>query len=183
MNNFVSLAIKNAHSEDSDKTVQIGRLIWIFTGCKCPKLCFLTLWRRQLLALFYNIILVDFNSYFSLCNLYINTYIWDCEAECSSFSLPVRPSGEEFYHLYLVLTLELHAAVDNGGARVCHGMLPSVALSFAVIESELILGTSKRLVLTTRPDSPVLTTNRKFHFTVTFPKSTVTISCSRHSER
>ena len=36
-------AIQNAPSEDSDQTMQMRMLIWIFTECKCPKVHFLTL--------------------------------------------------------------------------------------------------------------------------------------------
>ena len=35
--NFVSLATKNAHSEDSDQTARMRSLIWIFAGRTCPK--------------------------------------------------------------------------------------------------------------------------------------------------
>ena len=34
--NFASLAIQNAPSEDSDQTVRMCRLIWIFAGRTCP---------------------------------------------------------------------------------------------------------------------------------------------------
>ena len=40
--NLVSLAFRNAPSEDSDHTAPTHRLIWIFTGCTCSKVCFLT---------------------------------------------------------------------------------------------------------------------------------------------
>ena len=40
--NHASLAIQNAHSEDSDQTVRTNKLIWIFAGRTCPKVCFLT---------------------------------------------------------------------------------------------------------------------------------------------
>ena len=40
---FASLAIQNAHSEDSDQTARMHRLIWIFSGCTYPKVHFLTL--------------------------------------------------------------------------------------------------------------------------------------------
>ena len=40
---FASLAIQNAHSKDSDQTVHLHSLIWIFAGCTCPKICFLIL--------------------------------------------------------------------------------------------------------------------------------------------
>ena len=36
--NFASLAIQNVLSEDSDQTVWVHRLIWIFTGSTCLKL-------------------------------------------------------------------------------------------------------------------------------------------------
>ena len=35
--NFTSLAIQNAHSEDSDQTTRMRRLIWIFTGRSCSE--------------------------------------------------------------------------------------------------------------------------------------------------
>ena len=40
--NFASLTIRNAPSEDSDQTARMRRLIWIFAGCTCTKVCFLT---------------------------------------------------------------------------------------------------------------------------------------------
>ena len=43
--NFACLCIKNALSEDSDQTVRMYRLSWIFAGCTCPKVCF---WRCSL---------------------------------------------------------------------------------------------------------------------------------------
>ena len=42
--NFASLAIQNVPSEDSDQTVRMSRLIWIFAGCTCPKY---VLWRCE----------------------------------------------------------------------------------------------------------------------------------------
>ena len=41
--NFASLGIQNAPSEDSDQTVRMRRLIWIFAGRTCMKVRFLTL--------------------------------------------------------------------------------------------------------------------------------------------
>ena len=41
--NFASLAIQNAPCDDSDQTAWM-RLIWIFAGCTCLKVCFLILW-------------------------------------------------------------------------------------------------------------------------------------------
>ena len=35
--NFALLAFQNAPSEDSDQTARMRRLIWIFSGCTCPK--------------------------------------------------------------------------------------------------------------------------------------------------
>ena len=46
--NFALLAIQNEHSEYSDQSVQMRRLIWIFAGRTCPKLRSLTLLRRLL---------------------------------------------------------------------------------------------------------------------------------------
>ena len=43
--NFAPLAIQNAPREDSDQTVRMRRLIWIFTVRTCRKVCFLTLRR------------------------------------------------------------------------------------------------------------------------------------------
>ena len=43
--NFAPLAIQNEHSEDSDQTARMRRLIWIFVGRTCPKV--LTLWLIQ----------------------------------------------------------------------------------------------------------------------------------------
>ena len=42
--NFAKLAIQNAPRGDSDQTTQMSRLIWIFPGRTCPKICFRTLW-------------------------------------------------------------------------------------------------------------------------------------------
>ena len=44
--NFASMAIQNVPSEDSDQTVRMRRLIWIFAGCTYPKVSFLTLRSR-----------------------------------------------------------------------------------------------------------------------------------------
>ena len=41
--NIASLAIQNEHSEDSEKIARMRRLIWIFAGCACSKVCFLSL--------------------------------------------------------------------------------------------------------------------------------------------
>ena len=41
--NFVSLVIQNASNEDSDQTVRMRSLIWIFAGRTCPKVRNLTL--------------------------------------------------------------------------------------------------------------------------------------------
>ena len=41
--NFASLAIQNVSNEDSDQTVKMCWLIWIFNGYTCQKVCFLTL--------------------------------------------------------------------------------------------------------------------------------------------
>ena len=46
--NIAPLAIQNAPSKDSSQTARIRRLIWIFAGRICPKLCFLTLPRTCL---------------------------------------------------------------------------------------------------------------------------------------
>ena len=43
--NFAPLAIQNAPRKDSDQTVRMRRLIWIFTWRTCRKVCFLTLRR------------------------------------------------------------------------------------------------------------------------------------------
>ena len=43
MKKLASLAIQNAPSKDSDQTVWMPRLIWIFAGHICPTLGFLTL--------------------------------------------------------------------------------------------------------------------------------------------
>ena len=40
--NLVSLAIRNALSEDSDQTARMRRLIWIFVGRTCPEIRFWT---------------------------------------------------------------------------------------------------------------------------------------------
>ena len=40
--NVASLVIQNTPSEDSDQTARMRRLIWIFSGCKCKKVRFLT---------------------------------------------------------------------------------------------------------------------------------------------
>ena len=39
---FASLAIQNAHGEDSDQTARMRRLIWIFAGRTYPQVRFLT---------------------------------------------------------------------------------------------------------------------------------------------
>ena len=41
---YIFVMIQNAPSEDSHQTAPVLRLVWIFTGCICPKKCFLTLW-------------------------------------------------------------------------------------------------------------------------------------------
>ena len=41
--NFTCLAIQNTPKKDSDQTVRIRRLIWVFATCTCPKVRFLTL--------------------------------------------------------------------------------------------------------------------------------------------
>ena len=38
------MAIQNVTSEDFDQIARMCRLIWIFAGCICPKVCFLTIW-------------------------------------------------------------------------------------------------------------------------------------------
>ena len=43
MKKLSSFAFQNAHSEDSDQTARMRRLMWIFSGRTCPKLRFLTL--------------------------------------------------------------------------------------------------------------------------------------------
>ena len=41
---YASLAFQDIYaSEDSDQTTRMRRLIWIFAGCTCPKIRFLTL--------------------------------------------------------------------------------------------------------------------------------------------
>ena len=41
--NVACMAIQNAPREDSDQTARMRRLIWIFSGCTCPKVLFQTL--------------------------------------------------------------------------------------------------------------------------------------------
>ena len=50
--NFTSLAIQHVPSEDSDQTMWMHRLIWIFPGPTCPKVCFLRLQSKWCLNIY-----------------------------------------------------------------------------------------------------------------------------------
>ena len=47
-----SLATHWAHSEDSDQTGRMSRLIWVLAGRTCDFVCFVTLWLNYLLVWF-----------------------------------------------------------------------------------------------------------------------------------
>ena len=44
-----------ADNEQSDQTVRMRMLIWVFVGCTCLKVCFLTFWLNKLLIRLCNI--------------------------------------------------------------------------------------------------------------------------------
>ena len=71
---FASLAIQNAHSEDSDQTAQMRRLIWIFAGRTCPEIRFLTLRLKWLCMLIYHFG-VRITSYLSFILIFFSEFV------------------------------------------------------------------------------------------------------------
>ena len=69
--NFASLAIQNAHTEDSDQTARMRRLIWIFAGCTYQKVRFLMLrlWWQYLTSF----------------DLYLSKMAWSCKLTDSTW--------------------------------------------------------------------------------------------------
>ena len=79
---FASLAIKNAHSEDSER-LRMRRLIWIFAGRWCLKVHFLML--RLICYISYNAFSTQKYSLFSYCGSLLELPHWSNSNKISTF--------------------------------------------------------------------------------------------------